>query len=228
MKNKQLDLFEQVENEVKKITTQRKKRKDSNRTDEEHKLLEFNRVLNQRPPTKLIKENPHFKSKYIPLQVVEIMLKAIFGSFQVSVAHTPVISEGNIIFGINLILIHPITKEKLSYYGVSAVPVLPANGSIQDVHPHLPAAKSYAIMNASKHIGQLFRAEADDYTKVFDTYFEDKMNEKKKANPIVDRLLKMIAAAKSKKTLEKYRKDVEELGDIEVSAAFEDKFKNLK
>ena len=228
MKNKQLDLFEQVENEVKKITTQRKKRKDSNRTDEEHKLLEFNRVLNQRPPTKLIKENPHFKSKYIPLQVVEIMLKAIFGSFQVSVAHTPVISEGNIIFGINLILIHPITKEKLSYYGVSAVPVLPANGSIQDVHPHLPAAKSYAIMNASKHIGQLFRAEADDYTKVFDTYFEDKMNEKKKANPIVDRLLKMIAAAKSKTTLEKYRKDVEELGDIEVSAAFEDKFKNLK
>lgn len=228
MKNKQLDLFEQVENEVKKITTQRKKRKDSNRTDEEHKLLEFNRVLNQRPPTKLIKENPHFKSKYIPLQVVEIMLKAIFGSFQVSVAHTPVISEGNIIFGINLILIHPITKEKLSYYGVSAVPVLPANGSIQDVHPHLPAAKSYAIMNASKHIGQLFRAEADDYTKVFDTYFEDKMNEKKKANPIVDRLLKMIAAAKSKKTLEKYRKDVEELGDIEVSAAFEDKFKNLR
>lgn len=228
MSKNQLDLFEQVENEVKKITSVRKKRKDSQRTDEEHKLLEFNRVLNQRPPNKLIKENPHFKSKYIPLQVVEIMLKAIFGSFQIEVAHTPVISEGNIIFGINLIITHPITKERLSYYGVSAVPVLPANGSIQDVHPHLPAAKSYAIMNASKHIGQLFRAEADDYTKVFDTYFEDKINEKKKKDPLAHRLITLISNAKSKKTLENYRKDVEDLSDIEVSAAFEDKLKTFK
>ena len=82
-------------------------------------------------------------------------------------------------------------------------------------------------MNASKHIGQLFRAEADDYTKVFETYFEDKQK-KIEAKPEVTRMIKMINNAKTKKTLEKYRKDVESMGDIEVSAAFEDKMKTLK
>ena len=66
--------YSAIEKEIKKKVKNRKKPKSSNLTDENFALLEFKRVLNQEPPSKLLKKYKQYGNKYIPLQVVEQML----------------------------------------------------------------------------------------------------------------------------------------------------------
>lgn len=200
--NKQLEI--NFEEEVNNLIASEEKPSSLNISDKEWKLLEFKRKINQRPTENLIKTNQNYGNRYIPLQVIEIMLNAIFESVQYIVPFQPSFVEGNIIFTIIVRVKHPVTGDWLDYTGTSAVPIHTANGHIRDIHSNLPAGKSYAIMNAVKHIGQLFRAESDDYTRVLDSYFEDKQEEAK--SPEEDRILRMIEAAD---TLEKLNK----LGD---------------
>lgn len=221
---KQLELFKGVEKEIKKVTKSKKKRSDSKIDDTEWKMLEFKRILNQRPPKSVLKKNPNYGNQYIPLQLIEIMLNCIFKSYEIVAAHPPAFAEGNIIFGINLIVVHPITGERLTYYGTSAVPVTPKGGQIGDVHYHLPAAKSYAIMNAAKHIGQIFRAESDDYTKVFESYFEKKQE---KLDPAVERVIQFIDKAKNKTALTKLKKDVDKVKSKAANDAYDKKLKSF-
>jgi hypothetical protein len=98
---------------------------------------------------------------YIPIEIIERMLSALFLSYSFKMNIPPIIEEGNIIFFMDVVVINPITNEKETFTGTSAVPIKPVHGQLRDIHPHIPAAKTYAIMNACKHIGRLFRAEND-------------------------------------------------------------------
>jgi hypothetical protein len=231
--NEQMEIdFDAVEKEIKKIAKEKKPEigEPFNITT---RLIEFKNKLNQKPPPSFLKKNPYYGNMYIPLEIIERTLSALFHSYNFIINKDPIIAEGNIIFMVDVIVVNPITKEEEMYTGVSAVPIKPINGTLRDVHPHIPAAKSYAIMNACKHIGRLFRAENDNITNVFDTYFEKKLEnaeiseeEKAKQNK-KDRLLKMIKYKRSIESLKKLGESVDELDDKEVIEAYNEKFEKL-
>lgn len=166
-------------------------------------LLHFKSVLNKKPPKTFLKKNEFYGNLYMPLEVSERILSALFKSYSWNFSCPPVVEEGNIIFCVTLTVVNPITEEKETFIGTSAVPIKPVNGTTRDIHPHIPAAKSYAMMNACKHIGRLFRAENDNITKIFDTYFEDKMKEPELSKE-ADRLIRLINKATKVSEVQKY------------------------
>jgi hypothetical protein len=212
---KQLELsFDEIEKEVGKVVTKKSKPKSSKLSQKEHDLLEFKNVLNKVPPKKFLKTNEFYGNKYIPIEIIERMLSAIYESYQFVVRIPPVVEQGNIIFMIDVVLVNPITKQQEVFTGVSATPIMPKNGGITDIHPHIPAAKSFAIMNACKHIGRLFRGENDNITNIFNTYFEDKVKDVKeeKEDPAEARMKKMIDAAKNVEQLNKLKPKIKSEG----------------
>ena len=231
--SEQLELFKGVEKEVIKITKKRNRYKNSAIPEDEYELLEFKRIINQKPPDKFLLVNQNYGNKYIPLQVLEMMLRSIYISYEVEMVKDPIITHDNICFFINVIVKNPVTKEKEIYTGASAIPLMPVDGKITDIHPRIPAGVSFAIMNACKHIGRLFRADNDDVTKVFDSYFEKKQVKKK--NPLIEkkeelkkRLLEMIAVSTTTESLAKKEKEVKKLAAKEVTDAYYDKERELK
>jgi hypothetical protein len=206
MSNEQTELvFKDLVTEVAIITKRRKKPAKSKNKD--YDLIEFNRVLNTEPPLKLIKTNKEYKNKYIPIQVVEQMLLAIYGAYEIVIPFAPTLMEGQVITVVNIIVHHPILKTTLTYSGLSTVPLIAAESlNMKWNHRNIPGGKGFAILNASKEIGQIFRAEKDDYSDIMRDYFEKKaeVTEEDKANGILkNRMLKMINTSKTIAQLQK-------------------------
>lgn len=226
---KQLEIdFSVIDKEIAEIT-----KKENCAIDEKEALLNFKAILNKKPTKAMLKKNSFYGNMYIPLEISERVLSALFISYSFIMRIPPTIEDGNIIFYMDTDLIHPITNEKITYTGVSSVPIKPINGTLRDSHPHIPAAKSFAIMNSIKHIGRLFRAENDNITNIFDTYF-DKPEEKvevseedKAKSELKKRFLTMIDVKLTVASLDKLGKQVDEIGDTEVTKAFNTKRKEL-
>ena len=230
MKKDQLEIdFKDIEKDVEVFKAKRK----TTKKDIELALLKFKEILNTPPPKSFLKKNPFYGNDYLPEEVIERMLSALYTSYSFKFSFQPIVAEGNIIFFVDVILTNPVTGLIETYPGTSAVPIMPANGTLRDVHPHIPAAKTFAIMNACKHIGRLFRGENKDVTNIFSSYFTDKIKEvlseddKAKAN-IKTRLLKMIKAKKTYKSLHKISDDVKKLNDSEVIMEFNKKEVELR
>jgi len=230
----QLELeFSDIEKKVKTIVNRKKKTGEAKIKDNELALLKFKAILNQKPPSKFLKYNSFYGNKYIPIEILERMLSVLYISYSFKFSFQPVIAEGNIIFFMDIIVKNPITLEFETFPGNAAVPIMPLNGTKRDVHPHIPAAKSYSIMNGCKHIGRLFRAENDDITKVFDSYFEKKIEsitetpEQKKKTIMKNRLIKMINHSKSLESLKKKYQDCLNLKDDEIIKIYNKKKKLL-
>jgi hypothetical protein len=193
---------------------------------DEIRLLHFKSILNKKPPKTFLKKNEFYGNMYMPLEISERILSSIYLSHSWNFSCPPVVEEGNIIFCITLTVVNPITKKEETFIGTSAVPIKPVNGTLRDIHPHIPAAKSFAMMNACKHIGRLFRAENDNITKVFDTYFEDKMKEPE-LSPEEDRMIRLIGEMESVEGLEIMRTKANKLNSESVKEAFNNKFNEL-
>jgi hypothetical protein len=190
-------------------------------------LLHHKALLNQKPPPNFLKTNEFYGNKYIPIEILERMLSSIFDTYHPRFSFAPIVEEGNIMFFMDVVVTNPITKQIETYPGVSAVPIKPMNGTMRDIHPHIPAAKSFAIMNACKHIGRLFRGENDKSTEIFNTYFEDKIkgkeDEAKVMSPEDERMVRMIDSAKNKTQLGKLKKNVSK----ELLDYYEEKLKTF-
>tara|TARA_R110000824_G_scaffold131428_1_gene293482 strand:+ start:75 stop:779 length:705 start_codon:yes stop_codon:yes gene_type:complete len=230
--NEQLDLFKDILTEVTKVTKKKAKPKGSVLSSKAYSLLEFKRILNKEAPKKLIKTNKEFKNKFIPLQVVEQMLMAIYDAYEITMPHQPVLMEGQIITTVTITVHHPILKIPLSYSGVSCVPLIAAeNTNMKWNHRNIPGGKAFAILNASKEIGQIFRAEKDDHSDVMRDYFEKKKEvtkEDEAESHIKTRLLKMINAAKTITSLRKLEKQIATIKDKEVAEVYMNKEINLQ
>lgn len=225
MGEEQLEIdFSVVAKEVKKITKKRARTKASKLTNEEHALLEFKRILNKEAPKKLIRTNREYGNKYIPLQVVEQMLSALFTAYSIVIPFAPVLMEGQVLTVIHLKVLHPILKgEWITYSGLSCVPLIAAES--QNMiwnHRNVPGGKGFAILNAAKEIGPLFRAEKDDFTDIMRPYFDkEKVDTEDEARANMKRrLLKMIEASKTTKSLKNKSKAIKELDDGEVITAY--------
>ena len=231
---KQLDLFEEIVAEVTVITKKKSKPRSSSLSNKDFNLLEYKRILNQEPPKKLLKTNKEFGNKYIPLQVIEQMLQAIFDAYEIVIPFAPVLMEGQVLTTVNLIVHHPVLKIPLTYSGTSCVPLIAAdNQQMKWNHRNIPAGKGFAIMNASKEIGQIFRAEKDDYTDVMRDYFNEKQKVKdespevKAKEELKKRLLQMIDKSGTVESLKKKLKAVDGLMDEQVKERYDLMMKKL-
>ncbi len=141
-------------------------------------VLEHKRVLSQDTPFSLVKKNSQYGNKYIPLEYIEFMLDCLYTHREVVIPFAPTYIEGQILWVVNLIVHHPVTGEKLTYSGQACVPLISANQENHKYnHRNIPAGESFAIMNASKKIGNIFNPERNDHIDVMKDYFTKKQND---------------------------------------------------
>lgn len=216
--------------EIKKLTGRKSKPSKTKLSEYDWDMLEHKRVINQSPPEKLLKKNEQYGNKFLPLQIVEQMLLALYDHYEVTIPFQPQYIEGQLLYHVTLTVHHPISKQKLSYSGTASVPLIPASGDFKWNHRNIPGAESFAILNAAKKIGQIFRAEHDDHSDVMKDYFEKKQissidsaleNEKR-------RMLKLIPTIKTKGALTGLLGSVKKINDSEVTALFNAKMEILK
>lgn len=126
---------------------------------------EFLAIVNQEPPEKFVKNHPLAPGvKYIPIEVVEMMLTKLFQNWSVEVLKASQLLNA-VQVTVRLHYTHPITKEKLHQDGVGAVAIQVEKGKNASdlgaiksnaIMLGLPAAKSFAIKDAAEHIGKVF------------------------------------------------------------------------
>lgn len=126
---------------------------------------ELNRLLNVDPKEAWIKEHPSAKGvNYLPIERVEYLLTAIFLKWRVEVRDTKVIANA-VQVTVRLHYLDPITGEWDWTDGVGACPIQTRKGAnpndaSQVLHDAVvkaaPAAKSYAVKDASECLGRVF------------------------------------------------------------------------
>lgn len=217
--------FTEVDKEINTISTLEKKHS----LNQDKDLLKLKSVLNQKPPKSFIRRNDYYGNDYIPIQIIERALVAIFDTYEPIMRIPPIVHGSWIIFMMDIVVTNPITKLKETYSGVADIPLMPKSQIETDMHSHTPAGPSFALMNAAKHIGRLFRAENDDCTKIFDTYFEGKIESINSSgivyskNPATERMLLMIEKSIDLSALEKLKNNITE----ETQAAYINKLKQF-
>lgn len=138
----------------------------------------FAQSLDKMPHPSWVKTNKYSgNAKYLPIRIVEQLLRTYFGAYQVEMIGNPSIIGNSIVVSVHLKVYHPVLKEWLIYAGVGAVPIELEKPKFDDngvqtsgakspldfdsinakaLHKNVPAAKSYAISNAAKTIGKIF------------------------------------------------------------------------
>lgn len=126
---------------------------------------EFLQIVNQEPPAKFIRNHPLASGvKYIPIEIIEMMLTKLFQRWRVEV-----LREGQVLNAVKVTVrlhyLHPITKEWDFQDGIGAVAIQVDKGKnasdlgaikANAIMLGLPAAKSFAIKDAAEHIGKVF------------------------------------------------------------------------
>lgn len=145
-------------------------------------LKQFNEALNKAPLAQWIKVNKFSdNAKYIPIRVVESVLRSFFGVYQVEMVGQPHIIGNSVVVSVHLKVYHPVLKEWLVYAGVGAVPIELEKGASplqfdqiksKALHKNIPAAKSFAVSNAAKSIGKIFGADLnnDEMSTIYNVY----------------------------------------------------------
>ena len=167
-----------MKKEIEKLTKRKSKPKTNKLTDFDFDLLEHKRILSQDTPSGLVKVNKQYNSKYIPLEHVEFMLDCLYTHREVVIPFAPTYIEGQILWVVNLIVHHPTTGVRLTYSGQACVPLISADQENHKYnHRNIPAGESFAIMNASKKLGNIFNPERNDHIDVMKDYFVKKQKD---------------------------------------------------
>lgn len=148
-------------------------------------ILKFNETLNKPPRPEWIKSNRYSQNaKYLPIRIVENMLRSIFGIYQVEMIGAPHILGNCVVVSVHLKVLHPVLGEWLTYAGTGAVPIeLKATKTdkegkvleegarnaldferinLKALHKNVPAALSFAVSNAAKKIGKRFGSDLNN------------------------------------------------------------------
>lgn len=150
------------------------------------RLQKFDDALNKKPDTAWIKHNKFANNAaYLPIRIVENMLRSVFGVYQVEMIGHPHILGNCVVVSVHLKVLHPILNEWLVYAGTGAVPIeLKATktdkktGQVIEegarspldferinpkaLHKNIPAALSFAVSNAAKKIGKRFGSDLNN------------------------------------------------------------------
>lgn len=145
-------------------------------------LKNFNDLLNKEPLPAWIKVNKYSENaKYIPIRIIEDLLRSLFGVYQTEIIGQPNIIGNSVVVSVNLKVYHPVLKEWINYSGVGAVPIELEKGAAplqfdliksKALHKNIPAAKSFAVSNAAKSIGKIFGCDLnnDEISTVYNFY----------------------------------------------------------
>ena len=131
-------------------------------------LDEFNSLINQNPPEKWIKTNPHANnSRYLPIDKVEFLLRKIYKEVDIEVLSVGVMFNA-VYTTVRIHYTHPVTGEKGFKDGVGAKQIQTKKGSSpadmaninnNAVEMALPISKTNAIKDACDTLGRIFGAD---------------------------------------------------------------------
>jgi len=181
------------------------------------KLITF---LNQDPPVAWVKEHPYIKGhKYLPIEKVEFMLKRFFKDYKIKVKDYKQVLNA-ITCSVRVKYRDPVTEKMTWHDGVGGCELqtvkdsgnlkLDASNISKGAVPMaLGIAKTIAVKDACDHIGNIFGANLNR-KDVLPVKADDNLN------AIVEtkehqRMVKLIAAAKDRQTLESLRDHLTEL-----------------
>ena len=148
---------------------------------------EFKKALNIAPPAKWLKDHPFAKNngkpvKYLSIGKTEELLDMLFQNWSVEIIDYKAIFN-SVSCHVRLHLINPADGKTITVDGIGAVGVqTDAGKSASDlgaikqdsIMKALPAAKSYAIKDATHHLGALFGRNANRADNfVFKNVYED-------------------------------------------------------
>lgn len=129
------------------------------------KTDQFNLLMNQAPEPKWILENKFAgNSKYIPIGIIETLLQRIFKEFKIEVLREGTMFN-SLYVTVRLHYLHPVTGYWTYHDGIGSCQIQTKSGSspadLQNINNNavmmaLPMAKSYAIKDATDHLGKLF------------------------------------------------------------------------
>jgi hypothetical protein len=142
-------------------------------------IFKLNEILNKTPSASWIKENPYTKSKYIPIRILETLMRSIFGQFQSEQPHPAQLIGNSVIAYERVRYFHPVHAHWMNLDGIGAVPIQMQKGAsptdfskinAQGLHKVVPAAVGFARSNALKKLGRLFGSElnAEDTIDLID------------------------------------------------------------
>lgn len=170
---------------------------------------QFNLLMNQEPDPKWISVNKYAgNSKYIPIGIQETLLQRIFKDHKIEILREGTMFNA-VYTTIRLHFLHPVTGEWSFHDGTGAEQVQTKSGaSATDlmslnnnaVQMALPKAVSYAISDATDHLGKLWGRDLNrdkDKTMLFGTDknldsesifndFKRLFDEKKESIPSID------------------------------------------
>lgn len=179
-------------------------------------LFEHKRVLAQYTPESWTQINSAFGNRYIPLENVEAMLDELYLHYEVVIPFPPQCIDGQVLTTVNLIVHHPFEGTKLTYSGQSCVPFNSVNQKSN--HKNIPAGESFAMMNASRKIGNIFNPERVDDVDVFEP---EEVNEEE------IRIIGLINQCKDLEALGWFYKKVQKMDNKKVAEAYKLKSKAL-
>jgi hypothetical protein len=145
-------------------------------------VKKLNDYLNREPKKEWIQVNKFSdNAKYLPIRIVENLLRSFFGVYQTEIVGQPHIIGNSVVVSVHLKVYHPILKEWLTYAGIGAVPIELEKGAsplqfeqikAKALHKNIPAAKSFAVSNAAKSIGRIFGSDLnnDEISTVYNVY----------------------------------------------------------
>ena len=130
-------------------------------------MTQFTEMLNQQPPEEWVKIHPYIKGyRYLPIDKIETLLKAIFQQWRIEIT-----GQGESFNGVwvtvRVHFLHPVTNEWSFHDGIGASQLQTAKGkSASDfsainngaLSMAYPLAKTVAIKDACDHLGELFGA----------------------------------------------------------------------
>ena len=126
---------------------------------------EYLAIVNQEPPAQFIKKHPMATGvRYIPIDKIEMMLTKVFQEWYVEILDSGQLLN-SIFVNVRLFYRHPITRDWQHQDGTGAMTIQVDKGKNASdlgaiksnaIMLALPSAKSYAIKDASEHIGKVF------------------------------------------------------------------------
>ena len=141
------------------------------------KQNELNIILNSEPKVDWLKTHPITKKNYMPIERLEYLLTAIFGTWNIEVKEVKLIAN-SVVVTVRLFVKNPITGETEYQDGVGAAPIQIKregktaidfeNMQTNAIQIGAPAAESYAFKDAAEKFGKLFgkdinRKDSVDY-----------------------------------------------------------------
>ena len=133
-------------------------------------MTAFNTMLDNNPPGKWVKKNDGLN--YLPIRIVESLLRSIFGAYQIEMIGEPKILGNSVVISVHLKVYHPVLQQWLTYAGTGAVPIQLKRGTESAIDfqainkmammKNVPAAKAYAVSNAAKSLGRLFGSQLNN------------------------------------------------------------------